>query len=128
MSCRIVVACLSSLPLWGQAFTSERGQIDVGLGYQYSSVRDHSYSHGETKDVGHIRDLGVTPDITIGLTDRATLRVGLPLAIGKYVGSSPHPTILDDGAHGATSAATRTRPRKYTLLPVGSAGKWSRWW
>jgi hypothetical protein len=94
--------------LWGQAFPSAQGEIDVGLGYQYTSVRDHTYSDGQAFDRGHIRDLGITPDITIGLTDRASLRVGLPLAIGKYVGAFPHPSILDDGNYHATFADFNT--------------------
>jgi hypothetical protein len=88
---------LAPLPLLGQAFVPDKGEIDIGLGYQFLSVRDHVYSHGEKVDRGHIRNHTIGADVTFGLTDRAALSISLPLVMGKYVGVNPHPTYLDDG-------------------------------
>jgi hypothetical protein len=98
---RIIVAGFLTLPLWGQAFPPNKGEIDLALGYQYLSVRNHSYSHGEARAFGHIRNLGVGGDVTFGLTDCASIRIGLPLVLGKYVGQFPHPNSEDDGTYHA---------------------------
>src|ERR1700730_14264899 len=94
---RRIFVWLAPLPLLGQAFVPSKGEIDIGLGYQLNSVRDHVFSHGERLDRGHIRNHTIGADVTFGLTDRAALSISLPLVMGRYVGVNPHPTYLDDG-------------------------------
>lgn len=112
---RRILLWLAPLPLLGQAFVPNKGQMDIGLGYQFINVRDHAYTHGEQADRGHIRNQAVNADVTFGLTQRMALSVSLPLIMGKYVGAFPHPTSLDNGKYHATFADFNVNLR-YNLI------------
>jgi hypothetical protein len=94
-----------------QAWLSPQGEGTVGLFYQYSFDRLHSYSDGRTKDRGHTFFDSLLLDTDISLTNNLAVRVSVPYVMGTYIGGAPHQTIrgnsgtnvtIDDGAyHGA---------------------------
>ena len=94
-----------------QAWLSPQGEGTVGLFYQYSFDRLHSFSDGRTKDRGHTFFDSVLLDTDFSLTRNLAVQVSVPYVMGLYLGGAPHQTIrgnsatsvaIDDGAyHGA---------------------------
>ena len=94
-----------------QAWLSPQGEGTVGVFYQYTFDRLHSYSDGRTQDRGHTFFDSLLLDTDFSLTDKLAVRASVPYVMATYAGTHPHQTIrgdtgtnvtIDDGAyHGA---------------------------
>lgn len=105
--------------LHAQAWVPPQGEGSVSVLYQHLYIRDHLFSGGLRRDVGHIRAQSLTADFDYGLTDRLSLRTTLPFVAARYRGPSPHRhadgETLDDGTYHAGFQDLRFNLR-YSLI------------
>lgn len=89
--------------LQAQPWVLPQGEGSVSANYQHIAVRDHLFSGGLRRDVGHIRTHSLSIEIDYGMTDRVSLGAGLPFIRARYSGRSPHThadgRTVDDGSY-----------------------------
>jgi hypothetical protein len=117
------LALAAPASLHAQPWALPRGEGSVSLIYQHSYVRDHLFSGGLRRDVGHIRTQGVAMQIDYGLTGRLSLGASLPYMAARFVGQRGHVhadgTTLDDGTYHGGLQDVRLDARYSVLeLPV----------
>ncbi len=88
-----------------QAWLPPKGEATLSFAYQNYYARHHVFSQGQEADRGFMRWNNLVTDLTYGVTDRFTVRVGLPYSFSKYDGGFPHrpggrPTQDDGSWHG----------------------------
>lgn len=89
--------------LQAQPWVPPQGEGSVSLVYQNVYIRDHLFSGGLRRDVGHIRTHSLSIEVDYGVTDRVSLSASLPFIRARYRGSSPHThadgRTVDDGSY-----------------------------
>src|SRR5262245_61628422 len=88
--------------LSAQAWLFPKGEGTVAISYQNVHVREHAFSKGEATDRGHSLSHILNVDVDYSVTRRLAVRIGMPYITARYHGSSPHPTVNDDGTYHGT--------------------------
>lgn len=99
----LVFSVTAPVPLHAQLWVLPRSEGSVSAIYQHIAVRDHLFSGGLRRDVGHIRTHNLSIEVDYGVTDRVSLSASLPFIQARYRGSSPHThadgRTVDDGSY-----------------------------
>ena len=80
-----------------QAWLPPKGEGSVSVLYQDAFVENHFLAGGGKIDRGHIRSNNLLFDVTYGVTDKMSVTLVVPYIRSRYNGTSPHPTLQDDG-------------------------------
>lgn len=94
-----------------QAWLPPGGEASFTFAYQYMYAGYHTTATGDKLDRGKMRWNNVLADLDYGVTDRLTLKVGIPYVVSKYTGNYAHPTPADDGNWNGTFADFRFEAR-----------------
>ena len=145
MRCRAlsVAAFAAVVPAtaFGQAWVPPRGEIFVGLSYQWLKADNHLFSDAvlgaertpfeeligqdlqttSTEDA-QIRSQVLILDADFGLTERLAVSGGIAFVHSQYLGPSPEDPVFDDGAYHGSFQDARIGAR-YAVLD-GQKGSW----
>jgi hypothetical protein len=111
-----------------QAWTPPKGEGYASLTFIDTFTKDHFLSSGARLDIGHIRSVGLVPEIDFAFTNRLAVDLILPVIAAKYYGPDPHQLPIDNGNyHGGAQdfkVALRynLRRRPLMLTPFASLG------
>ena len=98
----VIIAGLlaAAAPVFAQAWLPPKGEASVFFGYQFLYSREHLLEDGSRLAIrGQVRTSTLTADLGYAVSDRVSLRVGLPYVIGRYSGDRGHPTYIDDKSY-----------------------------
>lgn len=85
-----------------QAWLPERGHFMFSTAYSDNINKKHYLPNGDELDVGHTRTKMIGLSAMYAPTDRWMIEAGIPYVEGRYRGSRPHPTEVDDGDYHGT--------------------------
>jgi hypothetical protein len=94
-----------------QAWLPPAGEASFTSAFQYIYAGFHTTASGDKLDRGKMKWNNMSFDLDYGVTDRFTLRFGIPYVVSKYTGSYAHPTSADDGDWHGTFADVRLEAR-----------------
>jgi hypothetical protein len=97
-----IVLFFIPITLRAQAWLFGPGEGTFAISYQNVYVREHAFSKGEATDRGHSLSHVLNADLDYSLTRKLAVRIGMPYVTARYSGSSPHPTVNDDGTYHGT--------------------------
>ena len=93
----LVFSLAVPVSLHAQPWVLPQSEGSVSVLYQNIHVRDHLFSDGSRRDVGHIRTHNTLVDVDYGLTDRWSLSASLPFVAAKFHGPSRSAHTHADG-------------------------------
>lgn len=89
VSVAVVTLLLAARPAAAQAWTPPAGDGVVTIAVQAIENTGHILSNGSTEPIGRSRTAGVYAAVDLGLTERLSASVGLPLVFARYLGPRP---------------------------------------
>jgi hypothetical protein len=84
-------------PAHAQAWLPPKGHFMLSTAYSESLNEKHYLPNGEEIDVGHTRTKMMGLSAMYAPADRWLIEAGVPYVEGRYTGSRPHPSPVDDG-------------------------------
>jgi len=111
-----------------QAWLPPAGEASFTFAYQYMYAGFHTTATGDELDRGKMRWNNLLSDLDFGVTDRLTIRLGIPYVVSKYTGNYPHPTSADNGSWNSTFADLRlealfmAKTKGLVLTPFAAIG------